>query len=76
MSQIRWTVATVDAASPLLWRSSVGTRRSRLILPRAPPTQVTSLHELGIINHPERAEVVFVPHETLVQGQVGPDGIL
>lgn len=76
MYQIRWTVATGDAASPLLWRSSVGTSRSWLILPRSTPTQVASLDELGIIDHPERSEVVLVPHETLVQGQVGPDGIL
>ncbi len=34
------------------------------------------LEEFGVIDRPEGAEVVLEAHETLVQAQVGADGVL
>lgn len=79
----RWTVAW--GAAPLLWRVVCGGRGvpgvsgvsgGRLVLARPAPAQVASLHEFRVVHHPERAEVVFVPHETFVQWQVRPDSVL
>ena len=37
---------------------------------------MTPLHELCVVDHPEGAEVVLVPHEALVQRQVRADRVL
>lgn len=50
--------------------------RRRFVLARSAAAQMSSLHELGVVDHPERAEVVLVPHETFVQRQVRPDRVL
>ena len=38
--------------------------------------QVASLDKLGVVHHPEAAEIVLVPHEALVQGEVRPNRVL
>ena len=38
--------------------------------------QVPAPDELGIVDHPVRAKVVFVSNEAFVQRQIGTDGIL
>lgn len=65
----------LDAAAPLLWGGGGGPRR-RVILARAAAAEMSPLHELGVVHHPEGAEVILVPHETFVQRQVRPDRIL
>ncbi len=48
----------------------------RVVLPRSSPGEVSPLHELRVVHHPEGAEVVLVADETLVQWQVGADRVL
>jgi hypothetical protein len=48
----------------------------RIIFPWAPPGEVTPLHKLCVVDHPERAKVILVAYKALVQREVGADGIL
>ena len=43
---------------------------------RSAARQVPAPDELGIVDHPVRAKVVFVSNEAFVQRQIGADGIL
>lgn len=63
------------AGASLLWRRGIGSRR-RVVLPRPASAQVPTFHELSVVHHPERAEVILVSHETFVQRQVRPDSVL
>ena len=38
--------------------------------------QVPPVDELVIIDRPVRTKVVFIPHETLVEGEIGADRVL
>ena len=55
------------------WRVPDGTR---FILPWSAARQVPSFYKLGIVDHPKAAEVILVPHETLVQRQIRADCVL
>uniref|UniRef100_A0A182IHH4 Uncharacterized protein n=1 Tax=Anopheles arabiensis TaxID=7173 RepID=A0A182IHH4_ANOAR len=55
----------------------VGQRGHRdVVLPGAAAGQMPPLEKLVIVHHPERAEVVLVPDEALVQRQVGAYRVL
>lgn len=43
---------------------------------RSTAGQVPTSDKLGVVDHPVRAKVVFVSNETLVQRQIGADGVL
>ena len=47
-----------------------------VVLPGAAAGQMPPLEKLVVVHHPERAEVVLVPDEALVQRQVGAYRVL
>ena len=69
---LSWWVPSTRFAK-LSWRVPDGTR---FILPWSAARQVPSFYKLGIVDHPKAAEVILVPHETLVQRQIRADCVL
>lgn len=37
---------------------------------------MSPFYKLGVVNHPEAAEVILVSHKTLVERQIGANGVL
>ena len=71
LSAGRWPGRGGAAATLLLlWRAR------GLVLPRSSSWQMSTFHELRVVDHPERSEVVLIADKTLVQRQVGSDGVL
>ena len=62
-----------SSVSKLSWQVADGTR---FILPWSAARQVPPFYKLGIVDHPKAAEVILVPHETLVQRQIRADCVL
>lgn len=58
----------------LLWHRKVLVRFRKLS--RSSTTQMTSVDEFTVIDHPERTKVILISHKTLMEGQVGAYCIL
>ena len=60
----------------LLGKLCSATKRAWFILPWTSSREMSPFYKLGVVNHPEAAEVILVSHKTLVEWQVGANGVL